>query len=270
MNNDIYKGYKLLSGNTQEINEYMDNLNPFAWNTNEYLIIENTDDDSEREMRWDGEKFVALKLPPSKYIKGKNALQRCALDMLNNPNITACAILGGYGTGKSYMCMQMGLYAVREKGWQDHILGVREPTGDGRQLGYIPGDFEQKNQVWTLPLVQQLDGKDWELDQLQQQGILDFNIPAYMKGTSYADTYMIIDEAEDLSERQIRMIGTRVGMNSKIVFDGDYRQSNDGSIYSPLLQMCNILKGNPLFAVITLEEDVRSETSKLFANLFQD
>ena len=56
-------------------------------------------------MRWDGEKFVGLKLPPSKFIKGKNALQRCALDMLNNPSITVCAILGEYGSGKSFLAL---------------------------------------------------------------------------------------------------------------------------------------------------------------------
>ena len=79
-----------------------------------------------------------------------------------------------------------------------------------------------------------------------------------------------MDEAEDLTEKQIRLIGTRVGMNSKIIFDGDYRQAVNGAMNSPLLHMCNILKGNPLFACITLEEDVRSETSKLFANLFRN
>lgn len=269
MTSDVYKGYKLLSGSVDEINEYMENINAQSWHTNEYLIIQNTDDHSEKEMRWDGEKFVGLKLPPSRYIKGKNALQRCALDMLNNQEITVCSILGNYGSGKTYLGIQMALYAVKEKGWQSHILGVREPLGEGRELGYLPGDFEAKNGVWTLPLVQQLDGKEWEVEQLKQQGILDFNIPTYMKGTSYADTWIVVDEAEDLSEKQIRLIGTRVGSNSKIVFDGDYRQTATNTSGSPLLKMCNALKGNQLFACITLEEDVRSETSRLFANLFQ-
>lgn len=73
--------------------------------------------------------------------------------MLNNPLITICAILGQYGSGKSYIAMQMGLYSVKEKGWQTSILGVREPLGEGRSLGFLPGDFEAKNGVWTLPLI---------------------------------------------------------------------------------------------------------------------
>lgn len=265
-----YKGYKLIRGNTEEINLAMSNIDISEWYTNEYLIIENTDDGSAREMRFDGKDFVSLRLPPSKYIKGKNSHQRCALDILNNPNITVAAILGTFGSGKSYIAMQMALYAVQEKGWQSSILGIREPVGEGRELGYLSGDFEDKNKVWTMPLVQQLDGKEWETERLKQQGVLDFNIPMYMKGTSYANTVMVVDEAEDLTERQIRLIGTRVANGSRIIFDGDYRQSSTNTSGSPLLKMCDAFKGNPLFACITLEDDVRSATSKLFANLFQE
>lgn len=265
-----YKGYKTIKGNSNEINIAMENIDISEWYTNEYLIIENTEDGTFKELRFDGENFTSLKLPPSSFIKGKNSLQRCALDILNNPDITVAAILGNYGSGKSYLAMQMALYAVREKGWQSFILGVREPCGEGRELGYLKGDFEDKNKVWTLPLIQQLDGKEIEANKLTYEGVLSFNIPTYMKGTSYANTVMIIDEAEDLTEKQIRLIGTRVAEGSRIIFDGDFRQSSTKGNGYPLLKMCEELRGNPLFACITLEDDVRSETSKMFANLFQD
>jgi PhoH-like ATPase len=91
-----------------------------------------------------------------------------------------------------------------------------------------------------------------------------------MKGTTYPYTVMVIDEAEDLTEKQIRLIGTRIGEGGRLFWDGDYRQSLlDDSTKNPLVKMCNELKGSPLFSCITLEEDVRSETSKLFANLFE-
>ena len=95
--NNIYKGYKVVHGNSNTINEYMNSIDFSDWSVNEYLIIENTDDNTSKEMRFDGEKFVNLKLPSSKFIKGKNSLQRCALDILMNPDITIAAILGGYG-----------------------------------------------------------------------------------------------------------------------------------------------------------------------------
>lgn len=267
---DIYKGYKTLQGTTDEINQAMENIDYSQWNINEYLLIENTDDGSQKELRFNGFDFIPLKLPSSKYIKAKNALQRCALDALANPDITVVAILGLPGSGKSFLATQMALYAVKEKGFQSKILGVREPLGEGRELGFLPGDFESKNSIWTLPIVQQLHGEEWELRQLKDQGVIDFNIPTYMKGTSYSSTVLIIDEAEDLTEKQIRLIGTRVGMGSRIFFDGDHKQSaSNNSYHSPLIRMCNYLKGNPLFACVMLQEDVRSETSKLFAELFE-
>lgn len=268
---DTYKGYKLLKGNTAEINEALSDeeyLSTFT--VNEYLLIYNTDTDEESEMRFDGDKFVNLKLPSSRYIKAKNPLQRCALDMLNNPNITICAVLGGYGSGKSYLSMQMGLYAVREKGWQSKILGVREAVGEGAEIGFLSGSYEEKTEEFFMPLVQQLDGKEFELQSLKQQGILESAIPYYLKGQTFPSTYILVDEAEDLSEKQIRLVGTRTGEGSKIVFDGDYKQAigNNGKT-NPLVRMCNELKGNDKFACIYLDEDVRSTTSKLFAKLFE-
>ena len=268
---DMYKGYKLLFGNTAEINEHLydkDYMNTFA--TNEYLLIYNSDTDEESEMRFDGKQFVALKLPPSKYIKAKNALQRCALDMLNNPNITICAVLGGYGSGKSFLAMQMALYAVREKGWQSKIVGIREPISDGKDVGYLPGDMESKTDGFFLPLVQQLNGGEFELEQLKRNGTLESTIPFYLKGQTFPSTVILVDEAEDLSEKQIRLVGTRVGEDSKIIFDGDYKQAvGNNSKTNPLARMCNELKGNDKFACIYLDEDVRSSTSKLFTQIFE-
>ena len=270
-NLSIYKGYKLLKGNTSDINDKLSDeqyLNSFV--VNEYLLIDNTDTNEQSEMRFDGHKFVSLKLPSSKYIKAKNALQRCALDMLNNPEITVCAVLGGYGSGKSFLSMQMALYAVQEKGWQSKIIGIREPVGEGSDVGYLKGDFEEKTDNFFLPLVQQLNGGEFELEKLKQTGVLEATIPFYLKGQTFPNTVILVDEAEDLSDKQIRLVGTRVGENSKIILDGDYKQAiGNNSNTNPLVRMCNELKGNDKFACIYLDEDVRSSTSKMFAQLFE-
>lgn len=266
----IYRGYKIVEGNTDIINNVMSSMNYNEWNINEYLIIHNTEDNSMKEMRFDGEKFVALKLPSSKYIKGKNSLQRCALDALMNPEITICAVLGGYGSGKTFLCMQMALHAIQEKGTQSKILGVREARGEGKEVGFLPGDLENKTENFFLPLVQQLNGGEFELESLKQRGILESNIPFYLKGTTYNETVILCDEAEDLTESQIRLVGTRLGQNSKIFFAGDYKQSVlNKTTDNALIKMCNEFKGNKRFACICLDEDVRSETSKLFADLFE-
>lgn len=268
---NIYKGYKIINGTSEQINIAMENMNLSDWSVNEYLIIQNKDDGSEKEMRFDGEKFVSLKLPSSKFIKAKNSLQRCALDILNNQDITIAAILGGYGSGKSFLSMQMALYNVQEKGYQSKILGIRSPQGEGVDVGYLPGTLEDKTDNFFLPLVQQLNGGEFELESLKQRGVLESNIPYYLKGTTYNDTIMLVDEAEDLDEKQIRLVGTRVGSNSKIYFAGDYKQSViNTTSNNALVKMCNEFRGQPNFATIYLGEDVRSSTSKMFANLFQD
>lgn len=266
---DIYTGYKIIRGTTEKINIAMQNIDFHDWNINEYLIVQNTDDGTEKEMRFDGEKFVMLKLPPSKIIKAKNSLQRCALDILNNPDITIAAILGGYGSGKTYLSMQMALYHILDKGNQSKILGVRSPQGDGVDIGYLPGSADDKTHNFFLPLAQQLSGGEFELEGLKQRGVIESNIPYYMKGTTYDNTIILVDEAEDLDEKQIRLVGTRLGQNSKIYFAGDYKQSVvNNTSGNALIKMCNEFRGSSCFATIYLGEDVRSYTSKMFADLF--
>ncbi len=266
---EIYKGYKIIEGYTNTINEYMSSVDNTEWNVNEYLIIKNLDDLSTKEMRFDGEKFLPLKLPPSKFIKAKNSLQRCALDILMNPNITIAAILGGFGSGKTFLCMQMALYNVIEKGNHSKIIGIREPHGEGKEVGFLPGSFQDKTDLFFQPLAQQLHGGEIELESLKLQGVLESNIPYYLKGTTYNNSILLVDEAEDLSKKQIRLIGTRLGLNSKVFFSGDYKQSViDTSTNNALVEMCNTFKGNEKFGCIYLDEDVRSETSKMFADLF--
>ena len=271
MSNDlIYKGYKTISGDSNYINNYLQHTDYTNWHSNEYIIIENTDDNKTTEMRFNGEGFVGLRLPPSNYVKAKNSLQRCALDLLINKDITAVAILGGYGSGKSFLTMQMALYHINEKGNQSKILGVREAKGEGAQIGYLKGTFEEKTGMFFKPLEQQLKGGEFELNSLVSRGILETNIPFYLKGTTYNDTIINVDEAEDLSESQIRLIGTRVGENGRVFFSGDYEQSLiDRTANNALVKMCNELRGNPMFGCIYLDEDVRSKTSQMFANLFK-
>lgn len=268
----IYKGYKELTGTTEYINDMMgtqDYINSFI--ENEYLIMHNTDTQQKNEMRYTDGYFTSLRLPPQKFLKGKNSLQRCAIDILMNNEITIAAIMGSYGSGKSFLSTRMGLYHINEKGTQTKMLMIREPVGEGREVGYLQGGFDEKTEAFFLPIVQQLDGGEFELERLKQRGAIEATIPYYMKGTTYNDSILLVDEAEDLTEKQLRLIGTRVGENSRIFLSGDYKQSvvND-SEHNALIHMCNELKGNPLFGTIYLGEDVRSSTSKVFANLFED
>lgn len=265
---DVYKGYIEVKGNTDYINKFFEEFDMSTLHVNEYVLFYNTDDDSEWENRWDGSKLIPLKLPASKVVKAKNQLQRCALDLLNNKSITTVAILGGYGSGKTYLCTQMATYFVLDKKDQKKILGIREPQGEGKDVGYLKGTFEDKTAMFFKPLEQQIASEG--CDYLISSKILETTIPYYMKGTTYEDTIMLIDEAEDLTEEQIRLIGTRTGENSRLFFAGDFAQSvNNKTFGNPMVKMCEELKGEKMFGCIYLDEDVRSSTSKMFANLFK-
>lgn len=268
----IYKGYIEYFFDTEEFNNFYENRKNYfnEYYCNEYIIIKDKETKSVIETyRYNGKDLVKLKLPDSRVIKGKNVLQRCALDMLGNNDIDIVAILGLPGSGKSYMALRMALQRL-QLGKQGKILGVREPVGEGHQIGYLKGDFEDKTKLFFEPFVQCLDGGEYELQMRVDKGEFETQVPYFLKGTTYNYTIIVVDEAEDLSEKQIRLIGTRLGEESRIFFSGDFGQAIfDSSTSNPLVKMCEELKGNPKFACIYLDEDVRSEASKIFADLYK-
>jgi PhoH-like ATPase len=103
---------------------------------------------------------------------------------------------------------------------------------------------------------------------MEQEGVLTKEIPFYMKGLSIEDTFIIADEAEDLTLKLVKLIGTRLGKGSNVVFSGDFKQAEDKYIYNNGLYLAvEKLKGHPLVGVVYLDEDVRSDASKVFAEL---
>lgn len=268
----FYKGYIKYKFTEDEFNTYFEHRHEYFedYYTNEYIIVEIESTGKTVEYRFDGQDLVNIKLPSSRFIKAKNALQRCALDMLMNPSIEICAVLGTVGGGKTYLCLQMALHALESTGKQSKILGVRSPYGTGKDVGYLKGDFEDKTKLFFQPLEQSLAGGIYEMQRYVDEGKFNTAIPFYMKGCTYNSTVVLCDEAEDLTESEIRLVGTRLGEESRIFFSGDYKQSEiDKTNSNPLLKMCDELKGNPRFACICLDDDVRSEASKLFASMFQ-
>lgn len=271
---EIYKGYQKLSGNTEFINNLFNDIdkgiNQYEFLVNEYLILHNIDTKKVNEYRYNGKKFVDLKLPDSKVIKGKNSLQRCSLDLLNNKDISIACINGTVGSGKTYLCVRMALHQVVDKGLFGKMLVIREPLGEGKEVGYLKGTFEEKTKMFFKPIVHSLKNGETELDSLTSQGVLESNIPYYIKGTTYDDTAIVCDESEDFSKKQLKLVGTRLGENSKIYLAGDYKQSSvDSSERNALVMMCNELKGTKEFGCVYLEDDVRSDASRIFSELFE-
>jgi len=263
-----YKGFIELNLNSDEITELFDNPNNsnYKFIENQYVIINEKGKRKSQEFRYSNGNLERLKLPDSKYIKGKNAQQRCTLDLLNNKDIPIKIIAGTYGSGKTHLTTKMGLYHVFEKGNYGTILLLRNPLGSGEEIGFLKGDKEEKIGDFFKCIEQYIDvsiTKDKNINEYIKK-----DIPFYIKGMSYGSTYVFVDEAEDMNLNILKLIGSRIESDSCVIFCGDYKQSepkykNNNGLY----QLIEKLKGNPLVGIVVLSEDIRSEASKVFVDI---
>lgn len=270
--NDNYKGYIELDLNTDEFNklfgDYLirkeNNLNLLD---NQYLIINNIDTNKTIEYKYLDGTLYPIKLPSSKVVKGMNAKQRCALDLLNDKDIPIKIIAGTYGSGKTYLSVRSALYQIKDKGNYSKLMLVRNPIGSGQEVGFLSGSLEEKTKDFYAPIIQNLEGGEYELSGMKAKGELETQIPYYMKGMSLNNTFVLADEAEDLDTKIFKLIGTRVGENSCIAFVGDWKQAESKFVHNNgLSKFINFAKGNPLVGIIVLDDDVRSDASKVFCD----
>jgi PhoH-like ATPase len=271
---DIYGGYKFVDMDDKEMAEFYSNLNHNKYEllVNQYLIVRNLNKETVDKYRWNGEEHVKLKLPrwddKSKHINPENDLQECALDLLNNKDIPIKFILGTYGSGKTFLTTKVALHSVLDKGEQSKIMVIRNPIGSGEEIGFLSGDKGEKTNGFFKPIVQHLDGGEQEAFYLEQRGVLDKEIPFYIKGMSFEDTFMFVDEAEDLDIKQIKLVGTRIAKNSVIAFSGDINQSEyKYTKDNGLKHAVESLKGNKNVGIVVLDIDVRSEASRIFGDI---
>ncbi|APR02497.1 TPA: PhoH family protein [Clostridium botulinum] len=268
---DEYKGFKEFTGSTDDINElfyqYDSGNNSLNLLENEYLILKNTDLDKVYEYRFNNGELNLIKLPPSKVVKGWNSKQRCALDLLMDKNIPIKIIAGNFGSGKTVLSIRTAVYHILDKGNYSKIMLVRNPLGSGEEIGYLKGTKEDKIREFYKPIEQNLDGGEFQLNDMVMKGQLEMEIPYYMKGMSLKDTFVLVDECEDLNKKIFKLIGSRVGNNSCVAFVGDWKQAEAKYVHdNGLIQFIQYAKGNPLVGIVVLDEDVRSSASKLFAD----
>lgn len=272
--NDLtrYDGWKEVNGNTEHINKFYQDIydGKIKFLINEYLIQHNTDTGESTEERFDGEKFVPLNLPPSKVIKGLNPQQRCALDLLNNKDIPIRIIIGKHGSGKTLLATKVALYHIEKEAYKT-LMFLRNPlSADNTDIGFLPGSKEDKTIDFMRPLLQYIENE-------KNQGYADFliknekvkmDVVSFLKGVNIDESFVIVDEAEDLNTKLIKLVGSRIAKKSCIVFTGDYKQAeNKYKSDNGLLKLISEAKGNPLVGIVNLPEDLRSEASKVFSDL---
>ena len=155
----------------------------------------------------------------------KTAKQGDLIDALRSS--TQVFILGPAGTGKTYVTATYAadLYITKQI---DKIVITRPHVAVGKDLGFLPGTLEEKTYPWALPVLDVLTkhlGKG-AVDTAIKNGNIEMAPLALMRGRSFDDSFIIVDETQNITTHELKMLLTRVGENSKIVLNGDVQQSD--------------------------------------------
>ena len=171
--------------------------------------------------------------------------------------------IGPAGTGKTYLAMAMAVNALK-KGLVRRVILTRPAVEAGENLGFLPGELEQKIMPYLRPLYDALyEMLEPEMvEQYSEQGIIEIAPLAYMRGRTFNESFVILDEAQNTTPEQMKMFLTRMGFDSKTIITGDVTQSDlpDGHPIG-LIEAENILKGveEIKFVHLTGEDTVRHE-----------
>jgi phosphate starvation-inducible PhoH-like protein len=178
-------------------------------------------------------------------IRAKTAGQREILKASANNDIVFA--IGPAGTGKTYMGVALAVRALKEKEIKKIFL-VRPAVEAGETLGFLPGDLKEKVDPYLRPLYDALEDMI-HFDKLKsylEKNIIEIAPLAYMRGRTLSNCYVILDEAQNATEMQLRMFLTRLGNGGKIIITGDDSQIDlPRNQRSGLLQAKRILKDVP-------------------------
>jgi PhoH-like ATPase len=178
--------------------------------------------------------LLPLRVPPAGVlgIKPKNREQYFALDALLDPEIKLVTLMGKAGTGKTLLAIAAGLHQTEELGRYARLLVSRPIFAMGRDLGYLPGELEEKLNPWMQPIFDNLEfllerqrgRKQWSVQRLISEGTVSLEPITYIRGRSIPGQFLLVDEAQNLTPLEVKTIITRVGEGTKIVLTGDPTQ----------------------------------------------
>jgi len=283
---EMYEGHRTVDVEPDIINGfYKDRIitsDTFGLMANQYVVMRDLSNPNHSAIGRFSEKeggIVPL-LSPTDSIWGihpRNVEQTFAMDCLLNDEILFVSLVGKAGTGKTLLALAAGLFKTLDEGRFQRLLVSRPIFPMGRDLGYLPGDVEQKLNPWMQPIfdnVEYLMGADKKAQgraqELINQGMLNIEPLTYIRGRSIPNQYLIVDEAQNLTPHEIKTIVTRAGQGTKVVLTGDPYQIDNpyvDSATSGLTYSVERFKGQRLAAHVTLMKGERSELAELAANI---
>jgi len=232
--------------------------------------------------RYDGAKraIVALRTPREGLlgIRPRNKEQSHALDLLLDENIRLVTLVGKAGTGKTLLALAAGLKRTIEDGMYTRILVSRPVMPLGRDIGFLPGDVDEKLNPWMQPIFDNLEflfasgtkKGPRAYAELLESGQLQVEPLTYIRGRSLPQQYIIVDEAQNLTPHEVKTIITRSGDGTKIVLTGDPGQIDNPYVDSHsngLAVAADRFRGERVAGHIVLTRGERSELAEVAANL---
>jgi len=210
-------------------------------------------------------------------VKPRNKEQKFALDLLMDVDVQVVTLVGKAGSGKTLLAIATGLAQILEDTKESPYrrLVVSRPIQPmGKDIGYLPGSIEEKMNPWLAPIqdnLQFLMGNDKEtLKMYTDNGTIEIEALTYIRGRSLANSFIIIDEAQNLSAHELKTIITRVGENTKIVLTGDVEQIDNVYVdetSNGLTYAIEKFKEYELAGHITLIKGERSKVATLAAKI---
>lgn len=213
-------------------------------------------------------------------IHPRNREQQFAFDLLLNDDVQLVSLVGKAGTGKTLLAIAAGLLKTADESVYSRLLVSRPVFPMGRDLGFLPGDVEEKLAPWMQPIFDNVELLLSSVDEggrrkhgyreLIDMGLMEIEPLTYIRGRSIPRQYMIVDEAQNLTPHEIKTIITRAGEGTKIVLTGDPYQIDNPYVDSAsngLIYAVERMKGQEIAGHMTLSKGERSPLAELAANL---
>jgi phosphate starvation-inducible PhoH-like protein len=175
-------------------------------------------------------------------IQARNANQKLYLSKLYAEHTSIVLAIGPAGTGKTMLAVQYGIKLFQE-GKVDRIVVTRPAVSVDEDLGFLPGDLNEKMAPWTRPIFDVLGEyyQKKEIANMLEEGTIEISPLAYMRGRTFKNAYIVADEMQNATVNQMKMLLTRLGEGSKMVVTGDLAQADRVSD-NGLIDFCNLLE----------------------------
>ncbi len=236
--------------------------------------------------RYDATKgaIVALRVPRDGVmgIRPRNKEQAFALELLLEDSIRLVTLIGKAGTGKTLLALAAGIRRTTEDAVFSRLLVSRPVMPLGRDIGFLPGDVDEKLNPWMQPIFDNLEilftagspsrgaHKDRGFLELLENGTIQVEPLTYIRGRSLPHQYLIIDESQNLTPHEVKTIITRCGEGTKIILTGDPQQIDNPYVdhaSNGLTVVADRFRKEKIAGHVVLAKGERSELAELAANL---